>query len=119
MLEKTIDTIPLFLLVRTLLQTFAIPKALTEQYEFLGSIRELLQSWGQRDDLGGFLNECLKRAIDLTNDTLPPEQYWWRDIEVVTPQDFEFTLESVKQDISEAPIGVRVQLIADTVGSSY
>jgi len=115
MLEKTIDTIPLFLLVRTLLQTFAIPKALTEQYEFLGSIRELLQSWGQRDDLGGFLNECLKRAIDLTNDTLPPEQYWWRDIEVVTPQDFEFTLESVKQDISEAPIGVRVQLIADTL----
>lgn len=115
MLEHTISTIPLFLLARIVLQTFTVPEDLLEQFALLPSLREALATWGQSCDLGAFLNDCLRKARKETNDVLTSDHFWWRDLQAVTKEDVALTLDNIKQDAKEAPVGVRVELIAESV----
>jgi hypothetical protein len=115
MLEQPLDKIPFVLLVRIILQTFTIPKDLLDQYGLIAGLREALGVWGQSCDLGKFLNDMLRRARESTNDALAPELHWWRDLQAIGKEDLIFTLENVKQDATEAPVGVRLELITESV----
>ena len=115
MLEQPLDKIPFVLLVRIVLQTFTIPKDLIDQYGLIAGLREALGVWGQSYDLGKFLNDMLRRVRDSTHDALAPELHWWRDLQAITKEDLIFTMENVKQDATEPPVGVRLELITESV----
>ncbi|KAI8576244.1 hypothetical protein K450DRAFT_257806 [Umbelopsis ramanniana AG] len=115
MLEQPLDKIPFVLLVRVVLQTFTIPKDLIDQYGLIAGLREALGVWGQSYDLGKFLNDMLRRVRESTHDALAPELHWWRDLQAITKEDLTFTLGNVKQDATEAPVGVRLELITESL----